>query len=754
MIKRIQNITSIGKFADCKVPGCEFGPTTIIFGYNTQGKSTLTAIFRSLQSGNNDILIGRKTFDATKDKLVEFDVETDSKSNEKYIFQSDKWNKKYDDILIFDSKFVAENVFEGETISFDQQKNLNTIIIGKKGQDLNAEIIALQAEGERFTELKRELNKEFSRHITTTDSKAFCLLPVDGTIDQKIRDKQKEIDFEKDKDAIKTAVESYIKKFTGIKFDLRDTLAKTLDAKQDEIEEHIKNHFVKQENAENFLSDGVDYLKTKAGVENRSCVFCGQELGVDAEKLIATYSAYFKGGYATLQKEMQEAIEYFTTLNLEAGLSKISVDLTAKGIDIGLTEAKVTELAGLKKDLEKELVKKTDLNYKINFASFDALNTTITSFKEALEDIKVTRLDIPSVKTAALLETELAKLKLLKKRQETKWADFCTELTSIETESEKVKVKREAKRAELEEHSAKIFDEHKDTINTLCSELGADFEIADFKPLKKLVGKDERIFTLKFFGAHKVSIDGTDDKKPTFKNTLSESDRRLLAFAFFLSLLKHDASLDSKIIIFDDPMTSFDYERKRKTIHHITDISSTIVAVDGSKTVLYPRQKIVLTHEHGFARELNRLVGSAVTLKITDYVEDAIKRSKIAHSDFTKDFPEDDIPVRIENIAEVLAKKSFDTDFELDCRVVLEHVFKRKYYLELKDNITNRKSVRTFTGTLSAAKINGFDEVAKYNLFLRLCNDLNIEMHDGSTTTSNGDKESIIKDFFTCLKLI
>lgn len=754
MIKRIQNITSIGKFADCKVPGCEFGSTTIVFGFNTQGKSTLTAIFRSLQSGNNDILIGRKTFGATKDQKIEFDIVDETNTNKKFVYSNDRWNNTYENILIFDSKFVAENVFEGETISFDQQKNLNTIIIGKKGQDLNAEIVALQAEGDRFTELKRELNKEFSRHITTTDSKAFCLLPVDSAIDQKITDKQKEIDFEKDKEAIKTAVENYIKRFSGIKFDLRDTLAKTLDAKQDEIEEHIKQHFVKQENAENFLSDGVDFLKTKPGAETRSCVFCGQELGVDAEKLIATYSAYFKGGYATLQKEMQEAIEYFTTLNLEAGLSKIAADLTAKGINIGLTEAKVTELAELKTDLEKELVKKTDLNYKINFASFDALKTAITSFKEALEDIKVTRLDIPSVKTATLLENELAKLKLIKKRQETKWSNFCTELTGTETESEKIRVRREAKRAELEKHSAKIFDEHKDTINSLCSELGADFEIADFKPLKKLVGKDERIFALKFFGTHKVSIDGTDDRKPTFKNTLSESDRRLLAFAFFLSLLKHDANLKSKVIIFDDPMTSFDYERKRKTIHLITDISSTVVVADGSKTLLYPRQKIVLTHEHGFARELSRLAVDAITLKIIDDVNDGTKCSKIAHSDFTKDLPEDDIPIRIEKIAEVLAKRTFTTDFELDCRVVLEHVFKRKYYLELKDDVKNRKSVRSFTLTLGAAKINGFDEATKQSLFIRLCNDLNIEMHDGATQNSNGDKESIIKDFFTCLKAI
>ena len=75
MLKRIQRIQNIGKFADCNAAGCEFAKETIIFGFNTQGKSTLTAILRSLQTGNSNILIGRKTFGATGSKKVEVDFD-------------------------------------------------------------------------------------------------------------------------------------------------------------------------------------------------------------------------------------------------------------------------------------------------------------------------------------------------------------------------------------------------------------------------------------------------------------------------------------------------------------------------------------------------------------------------------------------------------------------------------------------------------------------------------------------------------
>lgn len=61
-IDAIQHIKNIGKFSNCQMAGCQFSDTTIIYGKNTLGKSTLTSIFRSLQSGNKKIIEGRKTF--------------------------------------------------------------------------------------------------------------------------------------------------------------------------------------------------------------------------------------------------------------------------------------------------------------------------------------------------------------------------------------------------------------------------------------------------------------------------------------------------------------------------------------------------------------------------------------------------------------------------------------------------------------------------------------------------------------------
>lgn len=435
-------------------------------------------------------------------------------------------------------------------------------------------------------------------------------------------------------------------------------------------------------------------------------------------------------------------------------LGKIVSDSKARNLDVGLDEETIMELVGFKKTFEKELDKKRDLNYIIDFTSFDSLQSGIERIKIALMNIEKTKIDISPIKTIQELEAEKKILEVSKKRYEPVWDKFCTDLIYIESEAEKVRNEREKKRKELDAYSSTVFDIHKGTINLLCKQMGADFEIADFEPIKKIVGKSERIFAINFFGAHKVNIDAEDEKIPNFKNTLSESDKRLLAFAFFVSLMIHDKNLDTKIIVFDDPMSSFDSERRRRTVQIITDISCKYKDASGAEIIISPRQKIILTHEDRFAKELKRLMPNACTLKIMEYMDGSNKRSKIAHADFSEDFPDDDIAHRIEKIKNILDTRSFATPFEEDCRVVLEHIFKRKYYLDLKDVIAQRKSVRTFTTTLAQGCIGGFDNTEKVQSFIRLCDDLNIELHDNSASSSNGDKESIITDFLSCLKTI
>ncbi len=82
---------------------------------------------------------------------------------------------------------------------------------------------------------------------------------------------------------------------------------------------------------------------------------------------------------------------------------------------------------------------------------------------------------------------------------------------------------------------------------------------------------------------------------------MSEGDRSTIALAFFLASLVDDydkqnsnASPPKPILVFDDPVSSFDTGRRQATIHTITDLLF-------NKTVA---QAIVLSHDKFFLCDL------------------------------------------------------------------------------------------------------------------------------------------------------
>ena len=78
---------------------------------------------------------------------------------------------------------------------------------------------------------------------------------------------------------------------------------------------------------------------------------------------------------------------------------------------------------------------------------------------------------------------------------------------------------------------------------------------------------------------------------PSFKYSLSEGDKSALAFAFFLSKLELGGNLHDKIIVFDDPVSSFDLNRKSATISKLLDFGQ------------QAKQLFVFTHNIVFACE-------------------------------------------------------------------------------------------------------------------------------------------------------
>lgn len=751
MISRFTKIKNIGRFHDCQIGGRQFSKNTILFGQNTGGKSTLTDIFWSFKTGNTAFIQGRKTFGSIGSQQVEFFDE----NNNPYRFPSSDWNLGFENIEIFDTQFINENIFEGNEITYGHQKKLNSIIIGPEGKQLASEINSLQDEIKELTDKKiaktTEFNRVFKKEITT---KEFTDLPKIENIDEKIKEIKATIEIANNQSKIKGVFDTLeTSLFSVLNQNTKNILSSSIEVKADLVTEHILKTWDIPSHTKDFLQTGLNLTKK----EQKDCVFCGQKLTPNAKELLSAYSQLFSLEYRALQLEIANAVSKFEKWNPFTFFESIQDKLASVKLTISLTEDISKEkLIELKDAVNTQFAAKNrDISYLINFESYDSLIEIFSKVKVQVDELK--RKNIFSTETnIEALNKKIKELELSKTRHTQEWDDFLKEYTAIDSIQETKKQKRESAREQLNIYSKNLFDIHLDTINKILQELNTDFVICDFQPIKKIVGQSERIFALKFFNAHKVSIDEIASDKPNFKNTLSESDKRVLAFAFFYSLMIHDEKLIDKIVVFDDPFSSFDSDRRIKTVQLLANPH--LITQDGEFIEKTVNQLIILTHESEFFKWICQKLDNPKPFRIIpDGANNGVKKSTIVECDVYKEFIEDKNKKDLKEIQLIyLSNRSISNYEELcvKCRKVLESIFTRKYLFDLEDEIKSRKSIRSFVVKLKDLAINDFEKVPKQKEFIFLCDNLNIELHDYGLKNEGENAHDVIGDFLKLIKMI
>jgi len=748
MISRFTNIKGIGRFHDCQIGGRHFSKNTIIFGQNTGGKSTLTDILWSFKTGNTAIIEGRKTFGYNGTQQVEITDET----NKQFRFPSAEWNQGFENIEIFDTQFINENIFEGNEITYGHQKNLHSIIIGTEGKKLATEINALQEELNLLTARKTakttEFNRIFKKEISVKD---FSDLPKNDNVDEAIKKIQETIETANNQAKIKSvfdSVETMLSNIIGQ--NTKTVLSNSIQVQAEKVTEHILKNWKNPDHSIDFLQTGLSLTKEVQA----DCVFCGQELDSNAKDLLSAYTQLFSEQYRILQTEISNAVTKFEKWNPATFIESIHDKLASVKLNLPATELSKEEIKQLKEDANAEFaLKLKDIGYEVNFAKYDTLLEVIKIIKEQADELKKKNVFTAEVNIDAL-NKRIKQLEFSKTRHTTEWDEFLKEYDSIDEVQETKKGKREATREALNRYSINLFEVHFDTINKVLQELQADFTICDFQPMKRIVGQRERIFALKFFNTHKVSIDETATARPNFKNTLSESDKRVLAFAFFYSLMIHDEKISEKIIVFDDPFSSFDSDRRVKTVQLLAN--PYLITPEGEYIEKLVNQLIVLTHESEFFKWLFMKLDNPKPLKlIPDGDINGVKKSTVVDCNVYSEFIEDENLKDLKEIESIHSSNRPIKNYEglcAKCRRVLESVFIRKYLFDLEDVINSKKSVRTFVDKLRTISMNNFNNVPKYNSFIYLCDNLNIELHNNTLRNEGQNAQGVLGDFLRLIK--
>ncbi|MBU0579019.1 AAA family ATPase [Patescibacteria group bacterium] len=732
MIKKILKISGVGKFRNFSSnhDSLNFLKNTIIFGFNAYGKSTLTTIFRSLQNSDRSYIEGKRSFNHTETIVIDILDDNDKHST----LANGNWSNK--DISIFDNYFVHNSVFIGDEIDHKHKSNLYGIFIG---DDINQKVKKLESLREEQSDLEKKRDK-IKHEYTKSDLGSFDIflkLNEIEDLDKKITKKNNEIEILKNIEILKKLIGNSP---LNSKFDIfSKSIQKTLDVSANEsIENHVKKHWKNPNASKNFLAEGVSLLKQNAD----SCVFCGQNIS-SVKDIISDFKKVFNKTYTETRQEIIQAGEIFLRLDLETEISKF--------LPYGVNFEDFIDkdlLLNSKGELDDDIkIKITNLNHEINCKSNNS------QFQIFIKEIKKLHTVFNEVKSKEFsseklhsLKNESNKLNLVKYRfsnEGKKLANaYINSLDAIEKKKNEIKHLR----ADIDKETGQIINKNQKLINSILeNDLGADFTIQKLATKSNLTRSDSHFIDYEFvIQGQSVPITNRTSQladepknKYYFGNTLSDSDKRLLAMSFFIVSLKTDADLKDKIVILDDPFSSFDSNRKDYLANTIINIKN--------ESGDAPEQLIVLTHDDGFLARLQ----SKLPNNDTRLLKISFNKTKGSALDICNiaDIVEEQYFKDVKNIKEAVENSTNIDDALKKVRICLERLLKHKYFFLLDKKTLAEGSTSSYLEKIGD-KCKVKDEI--------LANNWHEDMHDQHQIMKLTEPEKIkkLEDFLKLMEKI
>jgi len=243
VINKIIAIKNIGRFVSYSCSGdVEFRKMTLIFGENGRGKTMLSAILRSLETGEAGYVLERKTIKSAAPPEVLVRANGANRT-----FKNGAWDAPVPGIRVFDTTFINENVYSGVCVDLEHKRNLYKFIVGKKGVQLAN---AVDSYDVQIREKNREIGEKETKikpHISGSQTvDAFVGLTPLQDADKQIKEKAAEVSALKEATSI--ASKPQLVKLTFPYFSLDDfesLLSKTLEDVSESAEKLTREHIAK-----------------------------------------------------------------------------------------------------------------------------------------------------------------------------------------------------------------------------------------------------------------------------------------------------------------------------------------------------------------------------------------------------------------------------------------------------------------------------------------------------------------------------
>lgn len=607
MVKNISFIRSIGKFDSVASGGqLPLNKLTVIYAENGRGKTTLTAILRSLSDGSASHILERTRLAAVDTPRAVIELSNNTSAT----FDNGVWSQTDPNIVIFDDNFVSQNVCSGIEVSSSHKQNLHELIIGAAGislnQDLQTQVLAVEEHNKNLRDHGKAIPTQ-QLHGLKVDQ--FCALTAIADIEEQIESAKRRLAAANN--AEKVVAAPVFEAVSLPKFAIEEIgtlLNRTIDDLDGDALKKVNTHLKSLgASAEEWIGEGLEHIKGE-GHERTDCPLCAQDL--KGSQIIDAYRHYFSASYSTHKDSISSKISEieashgqdapaaferlvlnttrkmtfwknyesipdvdFDTVSIaqiwkkarEAVLSLLYEKLASPLEPISIPEDVISLLEGYDKINTQTILKSDDLL---------SINPKLAILKEQVGSAN-----------AGSLEADLAQKLAVKARFDPAVAPLCEAYISEKSQKEATEALRDAARTALDTHRNQAFPAYGLAINNFLQRFNASFRVGPVDVVNNRQGSSAN-YTLLVNG-EAVPLTSANDE-PSFKSALSAGDRNTLALAFFFASLQSDPNLADKIVIIDDPMTSLDDHR---TLHTHQEIDRLVGEV---------AQVVVLSHSKPF----------------------------------------------------------------------------------------------------------------------------------------------------------
>lgn len=653
MLKRIKIIQGIGNYQKTVAGSIEFGDVTVIYAENRNGKSTFCDVMYSLQSDEPSFILDRKTIPGIPNKPPKVELQFCTENNSVVAnFEDEQWQARTPEcskLYVFDHGFIHRNVITGQKFERQNSENVTKFILGEENTALYKKLADLNSQLRQERGDLIQLEKQLETHgINNVQEYANSDLPQKTKIEleaEVVSYKQREQQIAatiQNTDVIKgrrvlMAVGQQVKfepNTQAINSILAESIQNVHQASLVTLEAHIANHVSNSQAFKGWAGQGFGFIK------DDSCPFCGQEFVEDTKGLITSYQHVFNAEFDEFNNRIKQTLNqlrqpflitdtlellgqqhqsnkevfeiykepeivnkpsmYGLKASLEQHFQKIATtfDTVESHVDAALQFW--TPLLEKKNLIPYEPAQQIDFRAllqaatKYNQAIYnywnvaEQINELLNQFKASVESPQL------QIEMDKMTENHKATMQLIKRVE---LENNCNQYKRKQIDVAALDSSYAQQKQYLEQSQSTYIDNYFEQINQLFVQLGSD----NFEIVKAPNNRGKQILydlRVKFRG-QEIPVDKVH-------SVFSESDRRALALCIFLAKVLSLPQEDRKkaILVFDDPVTSFDNERISLILNRLDEIQRDV------------KQLIITTHYKGMAaktvKKFKNVAGSIV----------------------------------------------------------------------------------------------------------------------------------------------